>query len=301
MPMPDTSGDPGLGPLESDDTDLDGTTQVPGQSPELTAWLTENLGHPTGELVRGRQSRDKLVISREGVVTPAKLVMGIRASLFDVGAGIIVATVANTLTSNTLSIEVKLGKDDGSLAFVPSKITMASDEKITFKNNVGVATGALVATWLWSRHPWPSRHGRDGGGHHVLVTASGGITTAFLTDLTIVLTVRTVVSGVRVAPGVAVVTWSRRLGASQHGRCRAGPTGRVLGVVGLKPRLPPFPPLSLSLLLLPSSSSLELPCDSLTVLGALGALGDRVEVVSPRSCRGRAHGTWSEEEVAIPT
>ncbi|MQL94948.1 hypothetical protein Taro_027613, partial [Colocasia esculenta] len=33
----------------SDDTDLDGTTQVPGQSLELTAWLTENLGHPTGE------------------------------------------------------------------------------------------------------------------------------------------------------------------------------------------------------------------------------------------------------------
>ncbi|MQL77347.1 hypothetical protein Taro_009753 [Colocasia esculenta] len=34
----------------SDDTDLDGTTQVPGQSPALTAWLTENLGHPTGEV-----------------------------------------------------------------------------------------------------------------------------------------------------------------------------------------------------------------------------------------------------------
>ncbi|MQM19728.1 hypothetical protein Taro_052739, partial [Colocasia esculenta] len=33
----------------SDDTDLDGTTQVPGQSPELIAWLIENLGHPTGE------------------------------------------------------------------------------------------------------------------------------------------------------------------------------------------------------------------------------------------------------------
>ncbi|MQM05253.1 hypothetical protein Taro_038062, partial [Colocasia esculenta] len=32
-----------------DDTNLDGTTQVPGQSPELTAWLTKNLGHPTGE------------------------------------------------------------------------------------------------------------------------------------------------------------------------------------------------------------------------------------------------------------
>ena len=34
----------------SDDTDHDGTTQVPGQSPELTAWLTQNLGHPTGEV-----------------------------------------------------------------------------------------------------------------------------------------------------------------------------------------------------------------------------------------------------------
>ncbi|MQL92523.1 hypothetical protein Taro_025149, partial [Colocasia esculenta] len=32
-----------------DDTDFDGTTQVPGQSPELTAWLTKNLGHATGE------------------------------------------------------------------------------------------------------------------------------------------------------------------------------------------------------------------------------------------------------------
>ncbi|MQM18669.1 hypothetical protein Taro_051663 [Colocasia esculenta] len=37
----------------SDDTDLDGTTQVPRQSPELTAWLTKNLGHPTGECTLG--------------------------------------------------------------------------------------------------------------------------------------------------------------------------------------------------------------------------------------------------------
>ncbi|MQM10652.1 hypothetical protein Taro_043549 [Colocasia esculenta] len=35
----------------SDDTDLDSTAQVPGQSPELTAWLTKNLGHPTGEVL----------------------------------------------------------------------------------------------------------------------------------------------------------------------------------------------------------------------------------------------------------
>ncbi|MQL74036.1 hypothetical protein Taro_006399, partial [Colocasia esculenta] len=41
----------------SDDTDLDGTAQVPGQSPELTAWLTKNLGHPTGEVRRHRPRR----------------------------------------------------------------------------------------------------------------------------------------------------------------------------------------------------------------------------------------------------
>ncbi|MQL68642.1 hypothetical protein Taro_000916 [Colocasia esculenta] len=48
--MSGTSKDPGLGSLESDDTDLDGIAQVLGQSPELKAWLTENLGHPTGEV-----------------------------------------------------------------------------------------------------------------------------------------------------------------------------------------------------------------------------------------------------------
>ncbi|MQL78008.1 hypothetical protein Taro_010411, partial [Colocasia esculenta] len=42
--------DPSLPEYPSDDTDLNGTTQVPGQSPELTAWLTKNLGHPTGEV-----------------------------------------------------------------------------------------------------------------------------------------------------------------------------------------------------------------------------------------------------------
>ncbi|MQM13557.1 hypothetical protein Taro_046482 [Colocasia esculenta] len=33
----------------------------------------------------------------------------------------------------------------------------------------------------------------------------------------------------------------------------------------------------------------------------LRARGARAEVVSPRSCRGRARGAWSEEEVAILT
>ncbi|MQL68309.1 hypothetical protein Taro_000563 [Colocasia esculenta] len=35
---------------------------------------------------------------------------------------------------------------------------------------------------VW-RHTWPSRHGREGGGRHVLVTASRGVATTFLIDL----------------------------------------------------------------------------------------------------------------------
>ncbi|MQL93282.1 hypothetical protein Taro_025927 [Colocasia esculenta] len=42
----------------------------------------------------------------------------------------------------------------------------------------------------------PSRSSRDGGGRRVLVAASGGAATAFLTDLIGVLSVRTVLSGV---------------------------------------------------------------------------------------------------------
>ncbi|MQM12486.1 hypothetical protein Taro_045403 [Colocasia esculenta] len=47
---PDVQLNTGVRVSRSDDTDLDGTTQVPGQSPELTAWLTKNLGHLTGEV-----------------------------------------------------------------------------------------------------------------------------------------------------------------------------------------------------------------------------------------------------------
>ncbi|MQL94378.1 hypothetical protein Taro_027033 [Colocasia esculenta] len=57
-----------------------------------------------------------------------------------------------------------------------------------------VAPGESVATWFLWRHTWPSRHGRDGGGRRVLVAESGGVATAFLTNVTAVLSVRTVVS-----------------------------------------------------------------------------------------------------------
>ncbi|MQL78021.1 hypothetical protein Taro_010453 [Colocasia esculenta] len=43
---------------------------------------------------------------------------------------------------------------------------------------------------------------------------------------------------------VGVATWSRHPGASRHGCRRAGPTRRVFGAVGLKPRVAPHFPLS---------------------------------------------------------
>lgn len=36
-----------------------------------------------------------------------------------------------------MAIEVKLGGDDGSLAFVPGDFSVSSGEKIVFKNNAG--------------------------------------------------------------------------------------------------------------------------------------------------------------------
>ncbi|MQM05822.1 hypothetical protein Taro_038637 [Colocasia esculenta] len=52
----------GVRVFRSDDTDLDGTAQVLGQSPELTTWLTENLGHPTGEMQYYNQKELKGIV-----------------------------------------------------------------------------------------------------------------------------------------------------------------------------------------------------------------------------------------------
>ncbi|MDR5387539.1 plastocyanin, partial [Salmonella enterica subsp. enterica serovar Typhimurium] len=56
----------------------------------------------------------------------------------EVGAAV-VATAASALilASNAMALEVKLGSDDGGLAFVPSQFSVAPGEKIEFKNNAG--------------------------------------------------------------------------------------------------------------------------------------------------------------------
>ncbi|MQM10035.1 hypothetical protein Taro_042922 [Colocasia esculenta] len=80
------------------------------------------------------------------------------------------------------------------------------------------------------RHTWLSRHGRTGGGLRVLVAASGGIATTFLTDVTGVLSwffmlevfVLRWCHPVR-AGGVFVLLGARR----RWSFLREGPTGRL--------------------------------------------------------------------------
>ncbi|CAI9753366.1 unnamed protein product [Fraxinus pennsylvanica] len=62
----------------------------------------------------------------------------VKASLKDLGVAAVVATVATAvLTSKALAMEVLLGGDDGSLAFIPGNFSVAAGEKIVFKNNAG--------------------------------------------------------------------------------------------------------------------------------------------------------------------
>ncbi|GMI91367.1 plastocyanin 1 [Hibiscus trionum] len=63
--------------------------------------------------------------------------VGIKASLKDVGVAVAATAASAILASNALAVEVLLGGDDGSLAFVPSDISVSAGEKIVFKNNAG--------------------------------------------------------------------------------------------------------------------------------------------------------------------
>ncbi|AEE35796.1 plastocyanin 1 [Arabidopsis thaliana] len=76
-------------------------------------------------------------ISRSTSATRAPPKLALKSSLKDFGV-IAVATAASiVLAGNAMAMEVLLGSDDGSLAFVPSEFTVAKGEKIVFKNNAG--------------------------------------------------------------------------------------------------------------------------------------------------------------------
>ncbi|CAL8995487.1 unnamed protein product [Prunus brigantina] len=61
----------------------------------------------------------------------------IKSSLKDVGVAVAATAASAILASNALAVEVLLGGDDGSLAFVPNSFSVSPGEKIVFKNNAG--------------------------------------------------------------------------------------------------------------------------------------------------------------------
>lgn len=64
--------------------------------------------------------------------------LAVKASLKQVGAAVIATAASALLATNALAAtEVKLGSDDGGLAFVPKEISVPAGETIVFKNNAG--------------------------------------------------------------------------------------------------------------------------------------------------------------------
>ncbi|KAM0041501.1 putative Blue (type 1) copper binding protein [Helianthus debilis subsp. tardiflorus] len=63
--------------------------------------------------------------------------LSVKASLKDATIAAVAVSASALLASNALAIEVLLGDNDGGLAFEPSTFSVASGEKIVFKNNRG--------------------------------------------------------------------------------------------------------------------------------------------------------------------
>ena len=69
--------------------------------------------------------------------TSPPMAMSARASLKEIGVAVAATAATAMLAGNALAIDVLLGGDDGSLAFVPSNFSVPAGEKIVFKNNAG--------------------------------------------------------------------------------------------------------------------------------------------------------------------
>ncbi|KAF9621739.1 hypothetical protein IFM89_027593 [Coptis chinensis] len=76
-------------------------------------------------------------VSSAKVSVSSTPMVGVKASLKELGVAVAATAASVMLASNAMAVEVLLGGDDGSLAFVPSAISVAPGEKITFKNNAG--------------------------------------------------------------------------------------------------------------------------------------------------------------------
>ena len=69
--------------------------------------------------------------------------LSIKASMKEVGAAVFATAASAMIASNAMAIDVLLGGDDGSLAFVPSEFSVPAGEKIVFKNNAGFPHNVL--------------------------------------------------------------------------------------------------------------------------------------------------------------
>lgn len=76
-------------------------------------------------------------VSSSAAKAPVAMAVSPRASVKEVGVAVAATAASAILASNALAIDVLLGGNDGSLAFVPSNFSVASGEKIVFKNNAG--------------------------------------------------------------------------------------------------------------------------------------------------------------------
>ncbi|MQM14868.1 hypothetical protein Taro_047802 [Colocasia esculenta] len=142
---------------------------------------------------------------------------------------------------------------------------------------------------VW-RHTWLSRSGRDGGGRRILIVVSGGVATTFLTDLTAVPSVRTVLSGVRYYSVDA--TWSADafLFLDLRGLTAFGVASwAAVATCSLSRRADP------SCLEAHRFKTEGSPLSD----GFLECLRCSWWEVMLRSCRRRDRGGWSEEEVRL--
>ncbi|GAB4832975.1 hypothetical protein Ancab_006996 [Ancistrocladus abbreviatus] len=86
----------------------------------------------------GLKAAAKVTTSAKAATNPATTPrLAIKASIKEAGALVVATAASAMLASNAMAIEVLLGGDDGTLAFVPGNFSVSAGEKIVFKNNAG--------------------------------------------------------------------------------------------------------------------------------------------------------------------
>ncbi|KAJ6773475.1 PLASTOCYANIN MAJOR ISOFORM CHLOROPLASTIC-RELATED [Salix purpurea] len=102
---------------------------------ELNFLSKEEKSHVKGQTVAVPPMPESVPVPRS---QPSPLPrLGIKASMKDVGVAVVATAASAMIASNAMAIDVLLGADDGSLAFVPSEFSISAGEKIVFKNNAG--------------------------------------------------------------------------------------------------------------------------------------------------------------------